>query len=210
MNWMVAMGTTYFLLVLLAGSVFLGGFNGQNVLEAAKLPIALLAGMLLWLFYRALTPFDPGPWDSHEVWVGLLKTGMYFSIFVLVLTLVRSRAQLEGLLWAIVIVGLVQVLIKLSSGNEGTYVNRNHFAGYLEMALACAIGLMLAKLSPSGSGNWREAGRQWIQVFLGPKLVIRILILLLVVGLVMSQSRMGNLAFFCESWYSRNCWVVDI
>jgi hypothetical protein len=73
---------------------------------------------------------------------------------------------------------------------SGTFVNRNHFAGYLEMTLALGIGLMLA-LRTGERWSWRNL----LALILSQKLVIRLALIVMVIGLVMSQSRMGNMAF---------------
>lgn len=166
-----------------------------QVFRVAWLPMLCGLGILLWVVLHALGVLEQQS-DSHAAWVGVLKTGMYLSFFVLTLCLVRTHDQLEAVLWVIVVAGVCQVLIKIVFDQSGTYVNRNHFAGYLEMSLALAIGLMLSKFDQTSGSNWRASLRSWIRVFLGPKFLIRVLIVVLVIGLILSKSRMGNIGFF--------------
>jgi O-antigen ligase len=73
----------------------------------------------------------------------------------------------------------------------GAFVNRNHLAGYLEMMLAAGIGLMLA-LRTGQSMDWRNL----FELLLGPKARLRLALIIMVIGLVMTQSRGGNIGFF--------------
>ena len=78
----------------------------------------------------------------------------------------------------------------------GTFINRNHLAGYLEICLAVGIGLMVAQLSNTSAATWRERARQFLQTMLSSKALVRIGLVVMVIGLVLTRSRMGNIAFF--------------
>jgi O-antigen ligase len=83
-----------------------------------------------------------------------------------------------------------------SSQASGGFVNRNHLAGFLEITLAVGIGLMIADLEDTGRRSWRRFVRDVAQVVLSRKAPLRICLIVMVVGLVMTRSRMGNTAFF--------------
>jgi len=78
----------------------------------------------------------------------------------------------------------------------GTFVNRNHLAGYLEMCLAVGIGLMVGSLHRTTAAVWRAKLGQGIDTLLGPKMRLRVFLALMVIALVLTRSRMGNSAFF--------------
>jgi len=89
-------------------------------------------------------------------------------------------AAMEGAL------GLIQFLTMRAGADgvvsaTGTYPNRNHFAGLLEMALPLAVA--------GGVAFWRNDRKQW----LGPAVMAAVSALLLF-GTVVSLSRMGFLA----------------
>lgn len=189
------MAFTYSLVFVFVLSILLKRKPFEQAHRAAWVPMLCSLGVLSWVVLQALG-FLGQPWDLHASWVGLLKTGMYLSLFMLTVCLVRTRKQLEAVLWVIVVAGVCQVLIKIVFDQNGTYVNRNHFAGYLEMSLALAIGLMLSRFDQANGSSWRASLRSWIRVFLGPKFLIRVLIVILVIGLILSKSRMGNIGFF--------------
>ena len=78
----------------------------------------------------------------------------------------------------------------------GTFINRNHLAGYLEMCLALGIGLMLAESVVHHGKNWRAKARSMAQILLSRKIRLRLFLAIMVIALVLTKSRMGNTAFF--------------
>lgn len=145
-----------------------------------------------------------------------LKTLSYLLLFCLTLLLIKDRHRVRMLALVIVISGVFQssygALMTLS-GLEygffiekeayrdvatGTFINRNHLAGFLQMSLAVGIGLMLAELSTRPSTNWRDSIRRFLRTLLGTKARIRLALVLMVIGLVLTHSRMGNAAFLAS------------
>lgn len=78
----------------------------------------------------------------------------------------------------------------------GTFINRNHLAGYLVMSLATGIGLMISTLGGTQSESFRQKLKQFVSLFLSKKLRLRLYLVMMVIGLVLTHSRMGNTAFF--------------
>ena len=153
-------------------------------------------------------PLSMDPQGSLIAWrLGLALSGL----FLLVLLLVRSRRRLRLLAATLVLAAVAQAMlasllalagtpwlfIDAGSRAHGTFVNPNHLAGYLEMAIALGIGLLIADLSEPGAvSNWRRRLRAWARTLLGRKARLRIYLAILVIALVMTTSRMGNTAFF--------------
>ncbi len=152
---------------------------------------------------------------NHYVTYGkFIESVCYFLLFVLVLLLVNSRARLKTLVYLLIISGVVQAVfgtLMTLSGLEyvfviekthgkgvatGTFINRNHFAGYLEMCLALGIGVLVSTLHSTPANSKYEFWRRIIDVFLGNKIHLRIALAIMVIALVSSHSRMGNVAFF--------------
>jgi O-antigen ligase len=146
-----------------------------------------------------------------------LKSAAYFCLYLLLLLSIDSRGRLRMLCYVIVCSGLFQSVygsFMTLSGFEyllgvkkttylgtatGTFVNRNHFAGYLEMALATGIGLMMV----TGKNGVHESSRRWrgklrrlLSLLLSGKAILRLILIAMVIGLILSRSRMGNAAFF--------------
>lgn len=138
----------------------------------------------------------------------------YTSLFFLVVALVNTRARIIALLWTLTLAGALQALygsMMTLSGLEygffvekyvgqgvatGTFVNRNHFAGYLVLALASGVGLLVSRLDVDSGTTGKQRLRSWVATLLSTKLLLRLLLAVMVVALVLSRSRMGNLAFF--------------
>ncbi|HEY0963368.1 MAG TPA: hypothetical protein VGE69_13535, partial [Pseudomonadales bacterium] len=135
-------------------------------------------------------------------------------MFVLTLLLLDSPRRMRTLMFALVLSGLFQALygsFMTLSGLEygfftpktaylgmatGTFVNRNHLAGYLELCLAVGIGLLIASMATQQHRRWRDRVRAALDTLLGPKIRLRVFLALMVVALVLTRSRMGNAAFF--------------
>ena len=92
----------------------------------------------------------------------------------------------------------------------GTFVNPNHLAGYLEMCLALGVGLMLADMSTTPAANWRESARRLLNTILGDKARVRIALIIMVIALVLSKSRMGNMAFFSSLLVAGGYYVLVV
>jgi hypothetical protein len=78
----------------------------------------------------------------------------------------------------------------------GTFINPNHLAGFLQMNLAIGIGMLIAQLHRHPAGSWREFMRRTIDTVLSRKFRLRLYLAIMVIGLVLTRSRMGNTAFF--------------
>lgn len=152
--------------------------------------------------------------DPFASLVSLFKTLAYVSMFVLVMLLVNRRSRIaflaRTLVYASVVLATYAVLLHVTGVTQhllgmelrhgdaaiGTYVNRNHFAGYLEMTLALGIGLLIAGLSDRRANSWKAFVAQTIDWVLSPKMVLRLALCVLVIALTTTHSRMGNTAFF--------------
>lgn len=78
----------------------------------------------------------------------------------------------------------------------GTFINRNHFAAYLNIGLAAGTGLVLSELRAWRRSDWRGWMRLIVDLAFSGKFRVRIALAVMVIALVLSRSRGGNLAFF--------------
>ncbi len=92
----------------------------------------------------------------------------------------------------------------------GTFVNANHLAGYLEMCIALGVGLILADMSTTPAADWRESARRLLNTILGDKARVRVALIIMVIGLVLSKSRMGNIAFFSSLLIAGGYYVLVV
>ena len=144
----------------------------------------------------------------------LLQACACVAAFYLTLALVHHRNRLKAIAVVIVAAGLIQALIAsfmhLGKVNyevfftgfsnvdnaHGTFVNRNHLAGYLEICLALGIGMMIATLRGGSARTWRQILRDTAGWFLSTRVLLRVSLVIMVIAMVMTRSRMGNAAFF--------------
>ena len=146
----------------------------------------------------------------------LLAWVAFASVFALVLLLVNSRQRLRWLMGTVLVSGAAQAMLAvflLSLRTEyeflftvfpvdgravGTFSNTNHLAGYLQLALAMGVGLMLTGASTGSKGGrgWRGNTVAALQFLMSTKMLVRLLLVMMVIALVLTRSRGGNAAFF--------------
>ncbi|KUJ82440.1 O-antigen ligase domain-containing protein [Microbulbifer flavimaris] len=151
--------------------------------------------------------------DPNQTRIGLLKGLSYWCLLFLALALVNTSRRLKLAALVIVITGTFQafygVLLALS-GSETTWLlgfpnsdiatggfrYKNHFGNFLVLCLCFGTGLLIASLSRKRAGSVREFLRGALATLMNGKAVVRLCLAMMVIGLVMSHSRMPNTAFF--------------
>lgn len=175
--------------------------------EPYQSTIAMVAGQGL----ESAPPLSLHPFATESAWLTtLIPLGVYLGIRSL-----RESAALH-LVYLLFAIALVQVLIALfqfttaTSGvaygpaelvprggiTSGTYSNRNHLAGLLEMVFPLALSLFLFHFGRSPRHDrrprgWRKKGLAILQAGGRPSLAFVLLSLLFVVGIVVTRSRSG-------------------
>jgi putative inorganic carbon (HCO3(-)) transporter len=153
--------------------------------------------------------------DPDAAALGALSSVTLVALASSAFLLIGSRRRARWLLIALFVCGLLQaaLALTLTIGNltlpwfghrlgasefaTGTYINRNHFAGMIELAGCAGFGLLASGLHASErAGTWREWLRRVGHALLGSRFAVRVGLALLVVALVLTRSRMGNVAFF--------------
>jgi putative inorganic carbon (hco3(-)) transporter len=140
--------------------------------------------------------------DRHATLEGALKTTAYVVFFMLSLVLLYSRERVRAATYVLIASGIAQALYGTFGSFQahdglatGTFVNRNHFAAYLVMCLSVGIGVLIASLSGERSHSWGQFFRGAVRWIITPKMGLRLLLVTMVVALVLTRSRMGNLSF---------------
>ncbi|MBC7624927.1 MAG: O-antigen ligase family protein [Aeromicrobium sp.] len=198
------------------------GWLGYLTLYVIPLPFDVIAliSPATAAMHRETLAFDSG-WRTlalqpHAAQVSLLKSLAYVAGFVVTLLLVNSRERARQMVFVLVVFALVMavygVLMHLNAVRitwfsspmnhgpvaSGTYFNRNHFAGYLEMTLALGIGLLIADLRDRMATTWKQFLRNFLEWIFSPKMRLRLMLCVMVIALVSTRSRMGNTAFFAS------------
>ena len=191
---------------------------GWTALQALPLPgpLVQLLSPEAWRVQQGVTAawtlsLEPEPTRTRAAFTWALAL-----VFALVVLTLRERQRLDTAVMGLVLVGVFQALLAVflwsvqarytflhfnlaHTHAMGTFGNRNHLAGFLVMVLSLGIGLMVARLGGGGagrSGHWRGRLASVLGFLLSDKMRLRLMLVVLVVALVLTRSRMGNTAFF--------------
>jgi O-antigen ligase len=163
------------------------------------------AALLAWIATQWLAPFEAvasfDRWATSELFVRLL---VYGSAFAAARRVARDERSAQRLILALLLLGVFEAaygLVQYLTGWQkilwlervyyresatGTYVNHNHYAGFLEMVIPFAVARALAALPRAGNHRAHgAAGRAALYFFLAAVLILAV---------VFSESRMGLIA----------------
>lgn len=147
--------------------------------------------------------FAPLTLDRFATLEGACRSTAYVAFFVLTLVLLDTRDRIRATAYTLIVSGILQAwygaLAALQSASavaSGTFVNRNHYAAYLVLCLSIGIGVLIASLSGARSPSWGHFFRNFMQWIITPKMALRLGLLVMVIALVLTRSRMGNSSFF--------------
>lgn len=147
--------------------------------------------------------FAPLTLDTYATLEAACKSTAYVVFFVLTLILLQGRDRVRFAAYALIASGVLQALygtlIRLQSAAQlasGTFVNQNHYAAYLVMCLSVGIGVLIATLSGAKHQSWGRLLRNLLQWIITPKMALRLGLVVMVIALVLTRSRMGNSSFF--------------
>jgi O-antigen ligase len=182
------------------------GATPNPALKPALPLFALLLAVQGWVFIQWVSGISTDPGRTlHYLMLGLgysllflLIVGLFYTrkrLTLLASTLVVS-ATLQGFYGSLMTLSGIEWLFFVPKESyfgvaTGTFVNRNHLAGYLVMTLGVGIGLLLA-LRDGAPLRWTSL----LELLVGPKARLRLGLAIMVIALVMTRSRMGNTAFF--------------
>ena len=152
--------------------------------------------------------------ERDETLQYLLLSFAYLILFALMLAVTTTGKRLQGLCYALVISGTLQAILglallfsnahyvlffrEMSHGDHlrGGFIYHNSLAAFLEICLGCGIGLMVSQFEQTNIRTAKQRVRWLLNLILSPKLALRILLIVMVIGLILTRSRMGNGAFF--------------
>ncbi len=147
---------------------------------------------------------------SHTLREGLELLSYFLLGFLIIKTVTRQK-QIKRIFYTLVAVGVFEALYgfyELFNKNPrilfykkiygldsvtGTFVNRNHFSGYLEMIIPLAIGLVLAHIDFFSLADlkWREKILSLSKKRFYTSLLISFGIIIMSLAIIFSKSRSG-------------------
>ena len=141
--------------------------------------------------------------DAYATLEAACKSTAYLAFFALSLVLLHERRRIRLAAYTLIASGVLQALYggvtslqSLGEVANGTFANRNHYAAYLTMCLSVGIGVLISTLSGANKRSWKQFFRDLMQWMITPKMALRLGLVLMVVALVLTRSRMGNSSFF--------------
>ncbi|MBF0294535.1 MAG: O-antigen ligase family protein [Magnetococcales bacterium] len=176
-----------------------------QVLPLPEFLLGLLSRSTLEL--RVLTgwedPAGPISLDRHATSQAWLKGMAYCGAFWLTLAWTTSYQRLKWLMLVVVGSGVFQALYGLMMVRNdpnwtvsGTYVNRNHLAGLLEMTIPMGIGLMIGWMKSRRGTDEEKPLLDWIAEWLrtasGRRGILSVVLVVMLLALFLTQSRAGN------------------
>ena len=162
----------------------------------------------------AQTKSDTLSLDPSMTHIMLLKTIALTLYAWLLFCYIENKALLYQFVLSIVIAGFIQGFyaswlnlnvdmrspifdMAYAKRANGSFIYHNQLANFLALSLSMGIGVLVSQLSLSnGSRNIHQKTRDWLTMILSPKTIIRIGLIIMVIGLILTRSRMGNSAFF--------------
>lgn len=158
--------------------------------------------------------FSTLSFDPSLTHIMFLKT-LAFSLFSwLLFSYVNNKQHLLQLALTLIATGFIQACyatwlnlnpamaspifnMDYASRAQGSFIYHNQLANYLALCLSIGIGVLISQLSLKGSANkLRHKMRDLAALILSPKMVIRLALIIMIIGLILTRSRMGNSAFF--------------
>ncbi|MCI0408078.1 MAG: O-antigen ligase family protein, partial [Acidobacteria bacterium] len=208
---------------------------GASTSTVAKADVAALGES-----YKPAPSWRPLSQNSFATRTYLMK-GVAFTLFLfLFLNAFRETRQIRRVLYLFLFVGTFQAfygVLEYLSGHQhifayqkrfyvdaatGTFINRNHYAAFLEMTLLVALGLLFSRLrEPQAGETWREKLLALTDRRASLNLTLLLCIGIVGVGLVLSYSRAGIIlgltaaAAFCllqlrQSWSLQKTLMVAL
>lgn len=150
--------------------------------------------------------------DPGQTEISLFKGISYLVFGVLLLLLCDSRHRIKMIVFTIIASGVFQAVyasLELLSGSEsslifqlpqsvvarGSFAYKNQLANFLVLSSAIAIGYLISRMAQRHEPHHKSRLYGWLDALTGTKAIVRLSIILMVIALVMTRSRMGNAVF---------------
>lgn len=195
------------------------GFFGFLVLQVMPLPVGLvrIISPATYEFHKLYAPDFAGlkfmslSLVPSQTFRAGLEFAAYFLLGFLVVKTVNQGRRIRAVILVLIGAGVFQALYGLyelttesprllfypkvfsPDSVTGTFVNRNHLSGYLEMIIPLAVGLALARMNllTFGAKGLREKFLLWTSKGLLGNILIMVSVVVMSLGVVLSHSRSG-------------------
>ncbi len=240
------LGCLVMVVVWLIGVALSGG--GIRFRFPLGVPMIVFTGLvfvqLLPHFLGGISPsVEAGVWASvatvnfFATKTAFIKLLCYLGLYICLVNTLTSRRQITRVLTAVVLIGFGVAFLGLLQRISGTtklfwlvsmaprttrfmasFINENHFAGYMELVIPIAIAFILRYLLRVGGSGWRAllASEDFHKAML-----LAFLAVIMIVGIAVSESRGGLIGFLgslvaiailllCRRLHRRRTWVIAV
>ena len=166
-------------------------------------------------------------WSSVSIYTYATKSEIfkfltYVCVFFLVANNIKEKRQIEHLAITIIIVGFFMAILGIIQGishknvwfpqltqaghSFGPYVNKNHFAGYMEMCIPLSLGFLTAYFTHFRKEHWRKLIEKEPQI---AKFILLTFVTITLVGsLFFSLSRGGIVSFLLSMVFLLDLFLI--
>ena len=176
-------------------------------------PVFAALGVVIAVCAVQMFTVSVDPFQTKQM---LLKTSFMILFCWLIFIYCNSAARIKKLIYAVICAGVFQALYasylnlspdvvspifgyKHTDRAIGTFTYSNFLANYLALCLCLGIGVLVSELKRNngkGKNTLKQTLRAWAEILLSSKIVLRISLIIIIVALILTRSRMGNSAFF--------------
>ena len=203
-------------------------FLGLVLLQVIPLPVRVVSWLSpnrLFPLLQAKLPLGSAHWAAlsvypHDTLLDFFKLLAYLAAFVLAAYSFEAREGKNVVTPGLIVLGCLEAaygMVQYLTGYQkifgftkqfytddatGTYINHNHFAGFMELVIPFAVMMIFYNLQSRSSlgapGRRRWRGGQPSLPLSPPTLFYAFLVILLLVAVVFSRSRMGIFSVFAS------------
>ncbi|MDP2564036.1 O-antigen ligase family protein [Pseudoalteromonas marina] len=176
-------------------------------------PVFAALGVVIAVCAVQMFTVSVDPFQTKQM---LLKTSFMILFCWLIFIYCNSAGRIKKLIYAVICAGVFQALYasylnlspdvvspifgyKHTDRAIGTFTYSNFLANYLALCLCLGIGVLVSELKRNngkGINTLKQTLRAWAEILLSSKIVLRISLIIIIVALILTRSRMGNSAFF--------------
>ena len=176
-------------------------------------PLFVALGVVVLICFIQIFSISLDPFQTKQM---LIKTSFMILFCWLLFIYCNTEKRIKNLIYAIISAGVFQALYatylnlspdiisplfgyKHTDRAIGTFTYSNFLANFLALCLCLGIGVLVSELKRSNSDykqTLKQTFRAWAEILLSSKIILRISLIIIIVALILTRSRMGNSAFF--------------
>lgn len=211
-SWVWSFNEFYISLLVLTCLFTVSSSQWRESLVRGKYILIPLLAFVLWSFIQSL-PATGISLDNSLVFVSALKSLHYLQVLIVGFLLVTSERRLKVLMLTMISSGVFQAFyaavlnlieaktspvfgLPLIDRASGSFVYHNHLANFLMLNLCLGFALLVSQLRSRTALSFKQQILQFLSSMLTDKAIVRLGLIMMVIALVLTRSRMGNTAFF--------------